>query len=110
MKNTKLINDLIMYAAMNNFEDEAQAMREAATIIREMQEELMRKWIPVTEQLPKPYERVIVAREFEPENPMKVEQGMLTEGGWWKVYGTNVRRGVLFWMPMPAALEVDPGT
>ena len=109
MKHTKLINDLILLSGDPGMvPEEAQAMKEAAKAIRELQENLP-KWIPAAEQIPKPYERVIVAREYEPGQPLKVEQGMLTEGGWWKVYGTNVRRGVLFWMPMPEAPEEEDG-
>ena len=101
MKHTKLINDLILLSGQISdlLPDEAEAMREAADAIRELQENLP-KWIPAAEQIPKPYERVIVAREFEPGKPLKVEQGMLTEGGWWKVYGTNVKR-ISYWMPLP---------
>ena len=107
MKHTKLINDLILLSGQISdlLPDEAEAMREAADAIRELQDDLP-KWIPAADQIPKPYERVIVAREYEAGKPLKVEQGMLTEGGWWRVYGTNVRRGVLFWMPMPEAPEV----
>ena len=106
MKHTKLINDLIMLSGDPGMvPEEAQAMKEAAQAIRELQENLP-KWIPAAEQIPKPYERVIVAREYEPGQPLKVEQGMLTEGGWWKVYGTNVKR-ISYWMPMPEAPEME---
>ena len=105
MKHTKLINDLILLSGQISdlLPDEAEAMREAADVIRELQDDLP-KWIPATEQIPKPYERVIVAREYEPGKPLKVEQGMLTEGGWWKVYGTNVKR-ISYWMQLPEAPE-----
>lgn len=108
MKNTKLINDLIL--ASGNPEmisEERNLMQEAATAIRELQDELLKKWIPVSEQLPKPYEPIILARIYEPGKPLKIEAGMLQTGGWWKVYGTNVKRGVLFWMPMPEAPEME---
>ena len=58
------------------------------------------RWIPVAEELPPIGERVIVARVYDPRVPLRVEQGVLTGCGWWKVYGANVKR-VLFWMPMP---------
>ena len=106
MKHKKLINDLILLSgAPGLLPEEAEVMQKAAQAIRELQEDLP-KWIPAVEQIPKPYERVIVAREYEPEHPLKVEQGMLTEGGWWKVYGTNVKR-ISYWMPMPEAPEME---
>ena len=61
----------------------------------------MSEWISVKDRLPKPYEGVILARVYEPGKPLKVEAGMLQQGGWWKVYGANVKRGVLYWMPLP---------
>ena len=64
-------------------------------------------WIPTEYELPKPHTPVLVARVYEAGRPLKVEQGMLTEGGWWKVYGTNVRR-VGYWMPMPEPPEAEP--
>ena len=55
-------------------------------------------WIPVTDQLPKSGERVIVCRKDG-----RVEQGIfLGVNGWCKVYGTNTK-AVTHWMPMPAA-------
>lgn len=53
------------------------------------------KWIPVTEQLPKNFERVLVCREGG-----IVEQGYRDVNGWWKVYGTRTKR-VTHWMPLP---------
>ena len=85
----------------------ANTLREAANVIREQQENLQ-KWIPVAEQIPKPYEGVIIAREKEKGKPLKVEQGMLTEGGWWKVYGANVKR-ISYWMPLPEPPEEEDG-
>lgn len=57
-------------------------------------------WIDPKERLPKNYTPVLIAREKDPGEPLKVEQAMLTPGGWWKVYGTNVKR-IAAWMPMP---------
>ena len=64
MKHTKLINDLILLSGQISdlLPDEAEVMQEAAQAIRELQDDLP-KWIPAEEQIPKPYERVIVARE-----------------------------------------------
>lgn len=103
MKHTELINQLILYSGICMDPAKAKTLQEAAKVIREQQENLP-KWIPVAEQIPKPYEGVIVAREKEKGKPLKVEQGMLTEGGWWKVYGTNVRR-ISYWMPLPEPPE-----
>ena len=47
------------------------------------------KWISVESELPKPYVPVIVARHYKKGEPLKVEQGLFSVNGWWKVYGTN---------------------
>lgn len=60
----------------------------------------MSEWISTKDRLPKPYERVIVARVYDVNGPLRVEAGMLTEGGWWKVFGTNVKK-IAYWMPLP---------
>lgn len=60
----------------------------------------MNGWISTKDRLPKPFQGVIIAREYEVGKPMRVEAGMLTTGGWWKVYGTNVKK-VAYWMPLP---------
>lgn len=106
MKHTALINYLILFSGQCQDTEMAGAMRAAADVIRE-QEGSGQKWIPTSEQLPKPYEDIILARVYEPGKPLRIEAGMLKEGGWWKVFGTNVRRGVLYWMPMPAAPEEE---
>ena len=62
------------------------------------------EWIRTEDQLPKPYERVIVARVFGKDKPLQVEQGMLISSGWWKVYGKKLRK-VPYWMPLPAPPE-----
>ena len=105
MKHNALINNLILFSGKCQDPDMAEAMRAAAEVIREQQESAQ-KWIPVSEQIPKPYESIILARVYEPGKPLKIEAGMLQTGGWWKVYGTNVKKGVLYWMPMPEAPEV----
>lgn len=62
------------------------------------------EWRDPVKDPPKKHTPVILARPGGPGEPMKVEQGMLTVNGWWKVYGTNVKR-VIAWKPMPAAPE-----
>lgn len=57
-------------------------------------------WKNPEAELPNMYIPVLVAREKVPGEPLKVEQGMLTPNGWWKVYGTNCKR-IVAWMPMP---------
>lgn len=64
----------------------------ALAALREQEE---RRWIPVTERLPDPFERVIVCRDDG-----KVEQGCKDVRDWWKVYGTRTKQ-VTHWMPLP---------
>lgn len=65
----------------------------------------VQRWIPVTERLPEVLRWVIVCREAD-AGVRKVEQGMYTGNGWWKVYGTNVKR-IICWMPMPEPPKED---
>lgn len=60
-------------------------------------------WMAPTESMPQLGERVLICREKEPGELM-VEQAWLTQGGWWKVYGTNCKR-ILAWRPMPKPPE-----
>ena len=62
-------------------------------------------WMAPAESMPRIGERVLVCREKEPGELM-VEQAWLTQGGWWKVYGTNCKR-ILAWRPMPKPPEVN---
>ena len=62
-----------------------------------------RRWRDPVNDPPKSFTPVIVAREYR-RGELKVEEGMLTMNGWWKVYGTNVRR-IIAWTPMPEAPE-----
>ena len=62
------------------------------------------KWISTAERLPEAGEIVIIARLYEKGRPMKVEQARMMRDGWWKVFGTNVKR-VPYWMPMPEPPE-----
>lgn len=57
------------------------------------------KWRDPVNDPPKSHVPVIVARYFDGK-ALKIEQGMLTVNGWWKVYGTNVKR-IIAWKPMP---------
>lgn len=59
----------------------------------------MAKWISVRDTLPKTFDPVLVARP-QLDGTFKVEQGSYHTGGWWKVYGSLVKR-VSYWMPMP---------
>lgn len=77
-------------------------------IIKDAADELERlsgadKWISVEERLPAYGQSVIVARREQVGN-WRIEQGRRDSGGWWKVYGSLVKR-VEYWMPMPAAPE-----
>ena len=68
----------------------------------------MDRWISPEERLPERFEPVIICRDKE-KGRMQVEQGCLEVGGWWKVYGTRVRR-IAFWMPMPQPPQIPAGT
>ena len=63
-------------------------------------------WIDPAERLPKEFERVIIARVYDPREPLRVEQAIYQPGGWWKVFGTNCRK-ILAWRPMPAPPEME---
>ena len=62
-------------------------------------------WIDPETALPKFGERVLVARVKNPSEPPIVEQATRGLNGWWKVYGTNVKR-ILAWMKLPQPPEV----
>ena len=51
------------------------------------------KWISTAERLPKLYERVIIARVYSVGKPMRVEAGMLSDGGDPETPGRNEERG-----------------
>ena len=61
-------------------------------------------WISPSQRLPEIGQRVIICRQKEKGVPY-IEQATMGPGGWWKVYGTNVKQ-VDFWMPMPEPPEV----
>lgn len=56
-------------------------------------------WISPKDRMPEEFHPVIICREVD-KGEYKVEQGYFTGNGWWKVYGTNVKR-IICWMPMP---------
>lgn len=62
-------------------------------------------WVAPAEDLPRLGERVLICRELEKDEWI-VEQARLTQGGWWKVYGTNCKK-ILAWRPMPEPPEVN---
>ena len=53
---------------------------------------------------PKIVEPVMIARVKDPDEPLKVEQAVRMPGGWWKVFGTNVKN-IELWAPMPQVPE-----
>lgn len=64
------------------------------------------EWISPDERLPEEFQRVIIARVYDPGQPLRVEQAIYQPGGWWKVYGTNCRK-IEAWRPMPAPPEIS---
>ena len=63
------------------------------------------KWIGVEEQPPKFGVPVILARP-QPGGKYKIEQGYRDTGGWWKIYGSLVKR-VSHWQPLPKPPKED---
>lgn len=63
-------------------------------------------WRDPVNDVPARFEPVLVCRIKDPQKPPIVEQGYLDLGGWWKVYGTRVKK-IIGWMPMPPGVEVD---
>lgn len=63
------------------------------------------EWISTAERLPEIGQPVIIAREYE-KGSLRVEAAKYQENGWWKVYGTNVRK-VAYWMPLPEPPEEE---
>lgn len=61
-------------------------------------------WRDPAVEMPMLHKRVIVARETEPGQPLRVEEGYADFNGWWKVYGTRVKK-IVAWMPMPEPPE-----
>lgn len=58
-----------------------------------------RRWISPDERMPEAFRPVLVCQEKEPGKRI-VAQGYTDLGGWWKVYGTRVKK-VDGWMPLP---------
>lgn len=63
-------------------------------------------WITPEEALPAYGTPVLIARIKDPQDQPIVEQAMRTAGGWWKVYGTNVKK-IVAWRSMPEPPEVE---
>ena len=83
------------YAAMMKVVDEACILAVAA--LREQEE---RRWIPVTERLPEPGERVLAT------DGGFVGEFYINKRGQWKRYNVNdysllMALDILFWMPLP---------
>ena len=62
-------------------------------------------WISTAKELPPIAKTVLIARVYEVGQPLRVEQAIRTPGGWWKVFGTNLKK-VDFWAPLPEPPEV----
>lgn len=76
-------------------------IQEATDAIEDLRIELgVSGWIRPEDRLPEPRVHVLVARPYEAGQPLRVEQGSYSTNGWWRVYGTNVKR-VKYWRPMP---------
>ncbi len=70
----------------------------------------MSGWISTAERMPPMRERVLIARVYEKDGPLIVEQSYRSQEGWWKVFGTNLRdKSVKFWMPMPEPPKGEVG-
>lgn len=57
-------------------------------------------WRDPVNDPPVRFQPVLVSRVKDPEKPPIVQQGYRDLGGWWKVYGTRVKK-IIGWMPMP---------
>lgn len=66
-----------------------------------------RRWISPNEQQPETFRPVLICREKEP-GKLIVEQGYKDLGGWWKVYGTRIKK-IIGWMPMPEPPKKEGG-
>ena len=64
----------------------------------------MDQWISTEDRLPESGQRVIICREKEKGVPYVEQATYSGVGGWWRVYGTNVKR-VDWWMPLPEPPE-----
>ena len=82
-------------------------IRQAITTIEELQRIVETQpvdWISTKDKLPECGQRVIICREKEKGVPYVEQATYSGVGGWWRVYGTNVKR-VDWWMPMPEPPE-----
>lgn len=62
-------------------------------------------WVSVADQMPKPYETVLVIRRNQ-RKQFSVECGYYMGHGDWRV-GTRLTRPVTHWMPLPELPEVE---
>ena len=62
-------------------------------------------WVSVKDALPKKYDIVITARPAKNPSGWTIEQGVLKDNGYWKVFGTSTK-AVTHWMPLPDPPEV----
>lgn len=60
-------------------------------------------WIDAKKELPKAHLPVIVCREKE-KGRWTVEQGHMELNGWWRVYGSRVKK-IAYWRPLPIPPE-----
>lgn len=65
-------------------------------------------WRDPVNDPPVQFEPVLVCRVKDPGKPPITEQGYRDLGGWWKVYGTRVKK-IIGWMPMPKGSEAEHG-
>lgn len=73
--------------------------------VAEVIEELTTWRDPVNDP-PAQFEPVLVCRVKGPGKPPITEQGYRDLGGWWKAYGTRVKK-IIGWMPMPKGSEAE---
>lgn len=61
------------------------------------------EWVSVEDRLP-PYGKSVIVCQPYSKGTVMVEQGSRYVNGWWRVYGTRVKR-VTHWMPLPEPPE-----
>lgn len=72
--------------------------RDAFELINQL-ESAQPKWISVDDKLPDGFKTVIVCREIK-KGTLKVEQGYRNSNGWWRLYGSGLKR-VTHWIELP---------
>lgn len=84
--------------AMNrlmDYEDIGLEPKEVETLAKTRQP----GWISPKDRMPEKFHPVIICRQID-KGECIVEQGHFAGNGWWKVYGTHVRR-IICWMELP---------